>query len=475
MKIEIENLGQVKSAKFEEKDLTVIVGDNGSGKTLLLEATTFIINYYRMNLEEIVRKLYRLYSSQFELETDWTSLRKFIEDKTETIDKEKPKYEFEMEVKIEDQVLNNMNNNLKEFFEELKQKTISEVNREILRVNESNLDFNLFITPKIPDTTNINCVITKYDEGIFFIDMSFEELKLGFNFPFIIDSIQRERFLHSIDPELIKETKKLYDPINELKNKMKNNYLYSTFSEIDDFRNILYLPSERNLFMDDALTKTLKESNENRYSFVRENSKVRYSEHLFNIAYLKYKDLLNRLGLGDISVDSDLEKIFGGKINLDEEGDIKSIHQLDGTIIKRELFSTKQNRLIPYLILSNPIEVYNQVIIEEPEAHLSLKSIRELLDYFKILIKNGKKLVITTHSDVFFSHLNNLLLQNEDIDATVYELKFLDGKSILEEKNKTDLGYKIDLFSDELNNLFEETLELQNKLEEQETIDQNKD
>lgn len=470
MKIEIQNLGQVKKALLEEKDLTVIVGDNGSGKTLLLEAKTFILNYYIKNVNTIVRELNKKYSDQFEFETDWTSVRKFIDDHTENTDKERPTYKFDMKVKLEDNVRDNINNDIKTWFEELKQQTINELNREILMVNESNLDFNLFINPSASEINYIKCELTLLDEHVSLIEMSSEESKdFQIIFPLINNSVPRELILESTDPKIIKEKNNLYDPLNDLKNKMKRTFIASFFKEITRSGETLYLPSERNLFMDDALTKTLKENYDNRYSFSRNNSKIRFSEFLFNMAYLNYKDILNRLKGDDHKLNPGLEKIFGGKIVFDEEGDIKSIHKNDGTIIKRELFSTKQNRLIPYLILNTPFEQYNKVIIEEPEAHLSLKSIRELLGYFKYLIKKGIKITITTHSDVFFSHLNNFILKDKDLDSKVYELKFSDGESILEEKDKTELGYEIDFFTAELNNLFEETLELQEK------IDQEKD
>ncbi|WP_181365355.1 AAA family ATPase [Bacillus altitudinis] len=480
MKIEIKNLGQVKSASFEDAELTVIVGDNGSGKTLLLEATTFIINFYKIQVKEIMGKLFKKYSNQFDIDADWENVKEFIEEELEEELEEshKPKHKFEMNVRIDEDVLDEMNNDIKKWFEELKKQTINKLNREILMVDESKLDFNLFINPRIPDFTEITCTLTKYDERVYFVEMYLKGSNYSNTFSYVIE-FKKQKFqqrFQSIESFFIAERKDLFDPINDLKNRLKNQYLFSYFNDIDTYGKILYLPSERNLFIDNALTKTLNEAQENIYSSMPKKSKSRYSEHLFNIDYLEYKDTLSKIGPVNMKIDSNLEEIFGGEINYDEEGDIKSIKQIDGKYIKRELFSTKQNRLIPYLILSNPLERYYKVIIEEPEAHLSLKSIRELLDYFKNLIKSGTKIIITTHSDVFFSYLNNLILTDKNLSSSkVYELKFSNGESILEEKNKTEFGYKIDLFSNELNNLYEETLDIQNTLEPQDSFNQNKD
>ncbi|MCY9215812.1 AAA family ATPase [Bacillus haynesii] len=469
MKIEMKNLGQIKNAFLEEKDLTVIVGDNGSGKTLLLEAKTFILNFYSKNVNEFIGDLNRKYSDHLGFETDWESVRKFINDNVLSISRdERPNYKFVLKIKLENDIRENINNDIKTYFEKLKQQTINELNREILMVDESNFDFNLFTNPVISPLDSIECNLTLLDEHISFLEMTSDESEhFHVLFPIVNDSHSRELILNdSTDPEILKEKKEFYDPLNNMKNRLKRLFIGGFFRDITHSGDTLYLPSERNLFMDDALTKTLKESYDSRYSFARNNSKIRFSEFLFNMAYLNYKDRLNRLeGLGH-KPNPALEKMFGGKIIFDEEGDIKSIQKNDGTTIKRELFSTKQNRMIPYLILNTPFQHYSKLIIEEPEAHLSLKSIRELLGYFKRLIKNNIKVTITTHSDVFFNHLNNFILKDKDLDTKVYELKFNGNQSFLEEKNKTELGYEIDFFTEELNNLYEDTLSVQENSEQ---------
>lgn len=369
-------------------------------------------------------------------------------------------------------MLENINKFIKEQFEELKQQTINELNREILMVDESELDFTWFETPPTVFSVNhIKCTLTLLDKHLLILEMSSEDAEdYEVLNSVIINLIPKEDYImkSSMDPEIIKEKEKLYDPINQIKIAMKNNFIFGFFKEITHSGNTLYLPSERNLFMDDALTKTLKESYDSRYSFNRNNSKIRFSEFLFNMAYLNHKDRLNRLKKMDFELEPELQKIFGGQIVFDEEGDIKSIVKKDGSTIKRELFSTKQNRLIPYLIINTPFIHYSNVIIEEPEAHLSLKSIRELLGYFKFLIDRGIKITITTHSDVFFNHLNNFILKDKSLETKVYELKFYGDESILEEKTLTELGYEIDLFTEELNNLYDETLSIQDNNEQAE-------
>ena len=62
----------------------------------------------------------------------------------------------------------------------------------------------------------------------------------------------------------------------------------------------------------------------------------------------------------------------------------------------------------------------DRIIIEEPEAHMSLKSMFELVDITDWLLKDNK-IIMTSHSDVFVTLLNNLIKKNK-INAKVYEL-----------------------------------------------------
>lgn len=478
MKIEIENLGQVKNALIEEEpNLTVIVGDNGSGKTLLLEAKTFILQSYANHSERIQKDLTEKYMHDLEFSADWNTVKEFIlqhSNYNHDPEEDRPSLTFSINCNINKAVNEKINTYIKDQFDDLQQIIIRELNKEILMVDESDVNFKVFGIPHIPEIYDITCVIRPGEAELFIIEMSINEYENNTVSTAFVTS--RHSFYvddnTDTDLDIINEKKQVYDPIEDLINRIKQLQLFGFFRELRIKSNILYLPSERNLFMDDALSKTIKESFESRHSFSRMNTKVRYSEHLFNISYLKYKDRLSRLTpkFQESSVDRHLAEMFGGKITFDEEGDIKSIRKSDNEIIKRELFSTKQNRLIPYLLINGHrfLAGYQNVIIEEPESHLSLKSIRELINYLEKLIKRGIKITITTHSDVFFSHLNNLILENKQINTKVYELKYSDNVSYLEEKELLENGYEIDLFSQELEDLFEKTLEIQDKTEHEE-------
>jgi len=107
------------------------------------------------------------------------------------------------------------------------------------------------------------------------------------------------------------------------------------------------------------------------------------------------------------------ERMFGGRIFWDE-------------IQKRWFFVTKNERL-PVEKASSGVREFQPVvaclqwlarasagrepivIIEEPEAHLHPKAIREEARFFARLAKIGFRLVLTTHSDYLVEQLGNLI------------------------------------------------------------------
>lgn len=468
MEMKIKNLGPIKTAFLKNADLTVIVGDNGSGKTLLLEAQTFIEDNYRIKMQQYVRTIFNKYSEDLVVEADWSEVNKFLESYPAL--KTKDPINFDVEIKLENTIMKKINQDILDYLEKLKQEIIEGLNKEILMREEPNKQLELEVNinpPEISLNNSFTCqlILTQKKLYLRIFKNTFELIGMArFNMDLLNDKHKMDD-IFNIDQKI-----EFIDPLNELYDQFKKNIKFYTIHHLfRDFTHTwktLFLPSERNLYMDNALTKTLNENYHNRYSYNSGNSKIRFSEHLFNYEYLNFKDDLNRFSRTSLKINNKLKEMFGGEPILDEEGDLKFIESEDGTRIKRELFSTKQSRLIPYLIVE--LKAYRKIIIEEPEAHLSLRGIKELLEYFKFLLEDKINITITTHSDVFFTHLNNLILENENFNTKVYELKYSDDGSYLEEKQITEQGYEIDLFTQELEDLFEKTLEIQEKIEHEE-------
>jgi len=194
-------------------------------------------------------------------------------------------------------------------------------------------------------------------------------------------------------------------------------------------------------------------------------NRMRYSESSFLKDYFSRKDIIPSLPLTDT-----FEEMLGGEIQFDIDGNITGLVDELGEEIDWRLFSTKQNRMIPYLLveylsLSNEL----QLIIEEPESNLSLKSIREIVNYIIELITSKPypvKIILTTHSDVFFQILNLKLLKNNLISSRVYEFQKKKSKNVLIECVPNEYGYSTELFGNELDNLYLETQKIQSYIDE---------
>ncbi|KAA0796442.1 hypothetical protein DN398_26380 [Bacillus sp. JAS102] len=467
MKLKISNLAQIKEAIIEDSDFTVIAGDNGTGKTLLLETVSLIKRYFSEELDKIIKNFLDESSPKLNINTDLNSIVKYYKSKQIMLnnDGEQDKKGINLEAYGIDLQLNDVEQinlffNTK--FNSMYSKVIELINERVLFGDKPSTQIELLELPEMREeySLKISFGITS-NMGIISCEIEGEQQNNTSDF-FPLNSYKKENDF--IENDFINAPFETYlssfPSAEEFKGiiteKIKYVFLKHIYTNYFGKGDLLFLPSERNLYMDNALRKTLNEN----YT----NTKMRYSEHLFNQAYLEFQDVYKRFSsLYKYMQNEELQSLFGGELRFTENGEIESVIKTNGEIVKRELFSTKQSRLIPYLIIYQPLKTYKQIIIEEPEAHLSLRSMNQFLNYIKSLIDGSRKICLTTHSDVFFTRLNNFLLTNNKISAKVYEFKEIEGRSILEEKNKTEYGYEIDLFSNELNNVYEETVKVQKR------------
>lgn len=107
------------------------------------------------------------------------------------------------------------------------------------------------------------------------------------------------------------------------------------------------------------------------------------------------------------------------------------------------------------------------IFIEEPEAHLHPEAQVILVECFADLIKNGAKLIITSHSNYIFSKLNNLIAQKKVIesDVTGYYFSNTENGSKSKKLNKTNLGLEDVNFIDVSEELYDEKLRIIENME----------
>lgn len=525
MKLVVKDLAHIKSASInDESDLTIIVGDNGSGKTLLLETYTLLS-------EEILKYRTNLINNLME---------EFIDNFKITLDKKS--------MSILSEIFLFQQNIL----EETSEVGISRTSfREVLieKINsmlpDSNGTIDLEAIIEISDVENINRALERNIKITKDKFISLAELKVLYNYGKIgdinfihkipnIEKVYNQKVKVSVGPNLWSIDRRFFIPLTqtnsqvysfELMEKRIISRVLSIFmssligNDIIDISNsdVLLIPTERNSIIANSNLRTRKEL-ENNGAFSR------YSEFAFTMEFLKFKEELGQRDFSffenidedykqqsinfnsnrdfffnDIDSNSDstskntvdnlneevlgngsLEKItkkqspkltemLGGNLVYNKFGELNSLVDLDGNEVNSRLFSTKQNHISSFAIVEENLNDYDVVIIEEPEANLSLKAIKQLVDYLIDLIENHNiKLILTTHNELFFQRLNNKLLQNKQISSSVYEFLCVNGKSELMEIEKSDYGYSVELFNSELNQIFQETVDIQNSQNEEE-------
>lgn len=127
-------------------------------------------------------------------------------------------------------------------------------------------------------------------------------------------------------------------------------------------------------------------------------------------------------------------------------------YKIDDNKIPLHRSSSTVSELAPFLLyIKYVLDEGSTLIIEEPEAHLHPKNQRILAKYLVRLIRNGIKIIMTTHSDYLIDQLNNfILLENiEPKDRSEYDYcknDFLSKTEVgayLFSPNGSD-GYKIE-------------------------------
>jgi len=119
------------------------------------------------------------------------------------------------------------------------------------------------------------------------------------------------------------------------------------------------------------------------------------------------------------------------------------------------------------------------LILEEPESHLHPAAQRKLARGIVRLVNAGVKVLITTHSDIFVSQINNLLRasyaskrwlrehgyapqdcsRNAAVSAYLVQIsEEIGGSRVKELEIQRDVGIEDPLFSQVIHELYEETI-----------------
>ena len=178
------------------------------------------------------------------------------------------------------------------------------------------------------------------------------------------------------------------------------------------------------------------------------------------------------------------EHLIEGHISMNKQGGFSYASNNENGTVPMYLASSMINEVAPLALAITSRNHYQRMIIDEAEASLHPQKQLELVRFFNRLNNKGMSLIVSTHSDTFVSKLNNLYIlshqvkkNGEDIleqfnlekqDLIEPERLFVyefvnqpNGKSIVKEmKGNSKTGYQFDLFTDSAVHLYEEATKL---------------
>ena len=428
MRIKIEKFANINNVDIEfSNQMNILIGDNGTGKTLLLEA------YSKINDTVISH-----------LDSKYNFISSIIDQADLNINKISKegnnRYKYKLSFTDILEVENLFNVGIRKLKDEIEERLKSEVLNENLSMDGLLIDFK-GIDELINFSGEISVSIKSFSNNSDNNFINFEDTE-DYYIEFENNGISHVRFLiESNLKEIIKSMST--DPFKYLLESFKfmiSEIIEKKFVIINDIFNITYIPSERVYSMSKNLEKIFSETPFLRYSeqkFMKDYEEAKESKR-FMAKFLEENDYTS----------DEFKELIGGTLNFDD-GEVISLTDDLGVEIPRELFSTKQNKLQSLHILEQYQRIPRRsmqyvsrqlLIIEEPEAHLSIKSILGMFKYLKHLSKRYR-IVIATHSDIMLTLVNNWYLASSSKNI-VGGWELLDSES---ENNSKYMFTKLEL------------------------------
>ena len=427
MRIKIAKFANINNVDLEFSDqMNILIGDNGTGKTLLLEA------YSKINDTVI---------SHLNSKNNFIST---IVDKADLninkISRESDNnYRYQLSFTDILEVENLFKVGIQKLKDEIEEKLRSDVLYENLSMDGLLIEFK-HIEELINFSDEITVSIRSFSSGSANNFINIEDSE-DYYIELKNKDISDERYLDESN------LKRIVTSLNTGSGEYLSEYfkfiiakiIEEKFVFINNIVNITYIPSERVYSMSKNLEKIFSKTPFLRYSeqkFMQDYEEAKESQRII-AKFLKENDYTS----------DEFKELIGGTLNFDD-GEVISLTDDLGVEIPRELFSTKQNKLQSLHILERYPKFFKRairsggrrlLIIEEPEAHLSVKSILGMFKYLKHLSKYYR-IVIATHSDIMLTLVNNWYLDSHSNTVGGWEL--LDSKS---ENNSKYMFTKLEL------------------------------
>lgn len=415
MKLSIRNVGKLKEADVEINGITVIAGENNTGKSTIGKVLFSIFqSLYKLD-DQIIREKRNTIKHNLELLYVYATGSFFnnVEFK-EIIDEiliEGSKYDIEI-----------LKNKILEFISNNSEKTKNEIPEEPVK--------RIFDLLKIPKKSFVLAILNRNFSNEFNNQITNIYTELVGNIKLKIQD--KESFL-SIENNIIKE--------------IKNEHFLNT--------EIVYIDDP---FILDDLTDEL---------FVRNAIKNTDYNTIYNHKnYLKYKLIQKKGSLVDeIILNSKLEKfylklneLFEGDIILSNRGNYVYRRKNKGNELNLINLSAglKSFAVLKMLFINNTLQENGTIILGEPEIHLHPEWQIKFAELIVLLQKEFKMhILLTTHSPYFLKAVQVYSKKYKISNECKYYMSELDGEQaiLVDKTNKTDdLFYKLAISFENLMN-----------------------
>lgn len=417
MKIHIKNIGMLDEAEFEIGDLTLICGENNTGKTYatysLYGYLDFMGNGINPAFFEVIRNVIKKYSEFIDIhecvaQTSTENLKNIFKTLLETIQKEYQialsrvlagkEDDFNQSV-FEDNLVDNFSNFMENIETDENQEKInkffgSSTMFEIVEINNEIIKFS-YEKSKSHFTQQIHNDVEFKKQSVWIAFVSYI-FSLIYPKPFILSAERTGAAM--FQKELDVNKNEIVDKISQVRS-----------GEIE--RAVVDLLTKR-------YSRYPKPVKDNIY-FVRELEEVAK-----NMSFIQKEEKDNPLCKKIIDL---LHRIVGGKYIIGQGG-IKFApgakkRATRGKFFVQRASSSVRSLLMLHFYILHVAKQNDILMIDEPELNLHPKNQILLARLFALLANAGIKIFITTHSDYIVRELSNCIMLYNLEDTQIEKLK----------------------------------------------------
>ena len=383
MKLTINNIGKLKNAEVVIDGITVITGENDTGKSTVGKVLWSVFNGFY----EIDEKVYNEKVSEL----------------TKIVDK-----------LMKEKGYNKITDNFKDFFG-IFDRTEEKIAIELLKNNKnySEDEIKIIINNYKKDLKieNISNFVQEINETLKISDK--EIIKV------IVSRVMNKEFHNQINAVFSKEKMNIGEI--SLKIKDKEIYLKIENNEISDVQNY-FLINKETMYIDNPFIL-------DSYDFEDENHQTHLATNVFSenensvISEIKVKKKLN-------NIYQKLNSVLSGEIL--ENKNSKFVYRKNGEDIDLKNLSTglKTFAIIKMLLQNGTLEENGTIILDEPEIHLHPEWQLKFAELIVLLQKEfGMHILLTTHSPYFLNAIEVFSERHKINDKCKYYVAENEGNS----------------------------------------------